>query len=85
MALNYGLTAAVWLGVLIVWLVVDLPDLHVAPLTITSLGVAGLLPLLFWPTSKTLWAGIDLLIDRTTPGYASREAADRASGNGGPR
>jgi uncharacterized protein (DUF983 family) len=83
MTINYIVTAGVWVVLLVVWLVVDLPDLHVAALTIASLAVAGLFPLLFWPLSKTIWASVDYLIYRTSPDYGSREAADRASGNGG--
>jgi uncharacterized protein (DUF983 family) len=83
MTINYVVTAGVWLALLVVWLVVDLPDLHVAALTIASLAVAGLFPLLFWPFSKTIWASVDYLIYRTSPDYGSREAADHASGNGG--
>lgn len=83
MTLNYIATAVVWLTVLVVWLIVDLPDLNVAALMITSIAVAGVFPLVFWSFSKTIWASIDYLIYRTSPDYASREAADRASGNGG--
>jgi uncharacterized protein (DUF983 family) len=81
--LNYVATAVAWVALLVVWLIVDLPDLHVAALTIASIGVAVVVPLLFWPFSKTIWASVDYLIYRTSPDYASREAADRASGNGG--
>jgi uncharacterized protein (DUF983 family) len=83
MTINYTVTAIVWLVMLVVWLVVDLPDLHVPALTITSIAIALLVPLLFWPFSKTVWASVDYLIYRTSPDYGSREAADRASGNGG--
>ena len=83
MTINYLFTAVVWLAVLVVWLVVDLPDLHVPALTITSIAIAAFVPLLFWPFSKTIWASVDYLIYRTSPDYGSREAADRASGNGG--
>lgn len=83
MTLNYLFTAVVWLVVLVVWLAMDLPDLHVPALTITSIAIAVLVPLLFWPFSKTIWASVDFLIYRTSPDYGSREAADRASGNGG--
>jgi uncharacterized protein (DUF983 family) len=83
MTINYVVTAGVWVALLAVWLVVDLPDLHVAALTIASLAIAGLFPLLFWPFSKTIWASVDYLIYRTSPDYGSREAADHASGNGG--
>jgi uncharacterized protein (DUF983 family) len=83
MTLNYVITALAWVTLLVVWLVVDLPDLNVSALTIASLAVAVLVPLLFWPFSKTIWAAVDYLIYRTSPDYGSREAADRASGNGG--
>jgi uncharacterized protein (DUF983 family) len=83
MTLNYIVTAFAWVALLIVWLIVDLPDLHVAALTIASIAVAVLVPLLFWPFSKTIWAAVDYLVYRSGPEYASREAADRASGNGG--
>ena len=83
MTLNYIVTAIVWVAVLVVWLIVDLPELHVAALMITSIVLAALVPLVFWPFSKTIWASVEYLIYRTSPDYASREAADRASGNGG--
>lgn len=85
MTVNYTVTAAVWLVLLVVWLIVDIPDLHVTALTITSLAVAGLFPFLFWPFSKTIWASVDYLIYRASPDYRSREAAERAGGNGGRR
>ncbi|MEP7032688.1 MAG: DUF983 domain-containing protein [Actinomycetota bacterium] len=83
MTVNFGLTTLVWIVVLVVWLVLDLPDVHVAALTITSLAVVGIFPLLFWPTSKTIWASVDFLVYRSDPSYASQEAAYRAPGNGG--
>jgi uncharacterized protein (DUF983 family) len=81
--LNYVATAVAWVALLVVWLIVDLPDLHVAALTIASIAVAVLVPLLFWPFSKTIWAAVDYLVYRSGPDYGSREAAERASGNGG--
>jgi uncharacterized protein (DUF983 family) len=83
MTLNYGVTAAAWLVLLVVWLVLDLPDVHVALLTIASIGVAIVVPLVFWPFSKSAWAAVDYLVYRTDPSYAASEAADRARGNGG--
>ena len=85
MVLSYVVTAAAWLVLLVVWLLVDLPDLHVGALTVASIAVAGLVPLLFWPFSKTIWASVDYLVYRSSPDYASREAADRSGGNGGHR
>jgi uncharacterized protein (DUF983 family) len=83
MVVSYGVTAAAWVVLLVVWLVIDLPDVHVPALTLVSIGVAVLVPLLFWPNSKSIWAAVDYLVYRTDPGYPSSEAADRSGGNGG--
>jgi hypothetical protein len=83
MVVNYAVTAAVWVVLLIVWLVVDLPEVHVLQLTLVSIALAVVVPLVFWPFSKAIWAAVDYLVYRTDPGYPSAEAADRARGNGG--
>jgi hypothetical protein len=83
MTINYSLTTLLWVVLLVVWLAIDLPDVHVALLTIVSLVFVGLFPIVFWSFSKTIWAAVDLLVYRSDPGYASEAAADRASGNGG--
>jgi uncharacterized protein (DUF983 family) len=83
MTVNYVVTAVVWVGLLIAWLVADLPDVNVLGLTLASIGVALVVPLLFWPFSKTIWAAVDYLVYRSDPEYAARDAADRSSGNGG--
>ena len=83
MTVNFSLTVLVWIVVLVVWLVLDLPDVHVVALTVTSLALVGFFPLVFWRTSKTIWASVDFLVYRSDPSYASLEAAHRATGNGG--
>jgi len=83
MTVNYVATALVWLALLIVWLVLDLPDVHVAQLTMASIALAIVVPLVLWPFSKSTWAAVDYLVYRTDPDYDSTEAADHASGNGG--
>lgn len=83
MTVNYVATALVWLALLIVWLALDLPDVHVAQLTIASIALAIVVPLVLWPFSKSTWAAVDYLVYRTDPDYDSTEAADHASGNGG--
>jgi hypothetical protein len=85
MTINYGVTTMLWVALLVVWLVVDLPDIQTLPLMIASLALVGLFPLVFFPFSKTIWAAVDYLIYRSDPSYASREAADRSMGNGGRR
>jgi hypothetical protein len=83
MVVNYVVTAVAWVVLLVVWLAVDLPDVRVFALTVSSIGVAIVTPLVFWRSSKSIWAAVDYLAYRTDPGYSSTEAADRASGNGG--
>ena len=73
MTFNYAITAVVWLAVFIVWLVVDLPDVHVLLLTIVSLAIAVVVPLLFWPFSKTLWAAVDYLVTQTETAHIPDE------------
>ena len=82
MTINYTVTAAAWLVVFVTWLALDLPEVHVAALTIVSLAIAGLVPLLFFPFAKTIWSAVDYLVYRSTPEYA-RDATDRSDGNGG--
>jgi uncharacterized protein (DUF983 family) len=82
MTINYVVTAGIWLVTLVAWLIVDLPDVHVVALTIASLAIAALVPLLFFPFAKTIWAAIDYLVYRSSPEYA-RDAAERSEGNGG--
>jgi uncharacterized protein (DUF983 family) len=81
--INYALTTLVWIVVLVVWLALDLPDVHVATLTVVSIVLVGLLPLVFFPNSKTIWAAVDYLVYRSSPDYAIRDPADRSRGNGG--
>jgi uncharacterized Tic20 family protein len=83
MTVNYAVTTFVWVVVLVAWLVVDLPGIHLAALTVTSIAIVGLFPLLFYPFSKTIWAAVDYLVYRSEPDYRTRDAADRSSGNGG--
>ena len=84
MTLNFAATIAAWVVLLTAWLAIDLPDLQVGRLTAASVALMVVAPLALWSVTKTVWAAIDYLVYRSDPDYASRDAADRASGNGGP-
>ena len=84
MTINYSVTTLAWVIFLVIWLVVDLPGVRVVPLTVASVVLVSLFPLVFYPVSKTLWASVDYLVFRSSPDYASADPADRAPGNGGP-
>ncbi|MFM8998678.1 MAG: DUF983 domain-containing protein [Actinomycetota bacterium] len=78
MTINFAVSTALWLILLVGWLIVDLPDLHAMRLTIASLALMTIAPLALWGHSKTVWAAIDYLVYRSDPSYLEREAADRA-------
>ncbi len=59
MTLNYIVTVGAWAVLLFVWLAVDLPDVNVAGLLIASLVLVGLLPLVLFARTKTIWAAVD--------------------------
>jgi hypothetical protein len=61
MTLNYAI------GVV----VCTVPDVPVVPLLIASVVVFVAVPLWFYPRSKTLWAAIEFLIERSDPDYRS--------------
>jgi len=83
MTINYSATTLAWVAFLVIWLLVDLPGVRVAPLTVASVVLVGIFPLAFYPVSKTLWAAVDYLVFRSSPDYDSADPADRAPGNGG--
>ena len=73
MTFNYAITAVIWLAVFVVWLAVDLPDVRVFLLTVVSISIAVVVPLLFWPISKTLWAAVDYLVTQTETAHIPDE------------
>jgi uncharacterized protein (DUF983 family) len=69
MVLNYVVAIGLWIAVLVVGLVLTVPDVPVLPLTIVSVVVLVLVPLSFYPRSKTLWAAVEYLTLRSDPDY----------------
>lgn len=53
--------------VLIVGLVATFPDFPVTELVLFSVGVAIIHPILFHPTSQTLWSAVDMLMRKLEP------------------
>jgi len=82
LALNYGVTGAAVIGLLVAWLAVTLPDVHVLPLTVAGVVVAVAVPILFFPFSKTIWVAVDLILHQVDPHDAASMA--RAFGSGDP-
>jgi len=79
MTVNYVASVGVWLVMLGVWLALTVPDVPVVPMLVASVGVLVVVPLWFYPRSKSLWAAVEYLALRTDPDYrAPRERDARA-------
>ena len=71
MTLNYSIAVVVWIVMLALTLAFTVPNVPVVPLLIASVAVFVVVPLWFYPRSKTLWAAIEFLIERSDPDYRS--------------
>lgn len=69
--MNTVVTFAAVLGVLIIGMILTLPDIPVVELTTVTLVISIALPIAFYPSSKTLWGGIDLLLSPLEPGEST--------------
>jgi hypothetical protein len=69
MTINFLVAVLVWVIMLVVVLVLTVPDVPVTPLMISSTVVLVVVPLWFYPRSKTLWAAIEFLVARSDPDY----------------
>jgi hypothetical protein len=76
MVLNYIVGIGLWIAVLVVGLALTVPDVPVLPLTLVSVAVLILVPLAFYPRSKTIWASVEYLVLRADPGYRPPERRD---------
>lgn len=69
MTLNYVASTGVWLVTLGVWLAFTVPDVPVVPMLAVSAVLLVLVPLWFYPRSKTIWAAVEFLVLRSDPDY----------------
>ncbi|HWL65308.1 MAG TPA: hypothetical protein VNP73_04975, partial [Actinomycetota bacterium] len=61
--------AEIWFFVLLMAvLLASMPDVAWGPLLVVALVTNGLLPIFFYPYSKSLWMAIDLYIHPIEPG-----------------
>jgi uncharacterized protein (DUF983 family) len=79
LAINFGVTAAVFIAVLVTWVALTLPDVPAVPVAVTSVVLTVVLPLAIYPFAKTTWAAIDLLLnwDREDIRALARAMRDR--------
>ncbi len=71
MTINFLVAVVVWVVMFVIVLVFSVPDVPVAPLLIASVVVLVLMPLWFYPRSKSFWAAIEFLVARSDPEYHS--------------
>jgi hypothetical protein len=76
MTVNYVASVGVWLVMLGVWLALTVPDVPVVPMLVASVGVLVVVPLWFYPRSKSLWAAVEYLALRTDPDYRAPQERD---------
>ncbi|MGZ6545310.1 MAG: DUF983 domain-containing protein [Actinomycetota bacterium] len=69
MTINFLVSIVVWVAMFVVVLFFTVPDVPVAPLMIASVVVLVVVPLWFYPRSKTIWAAIEFLVARSEPEY----------------
>ena len=76
LSLNYAVTGVVFMAVLITWVAVQSPHVQWLPLALVSVAVSVIVPFLFYPFAKTIWAAIDFLLHGMDVGG---QAGDRAA------
>jgi uncharacterized protein (DUF983 family) len=62
MAINLGVTEAVFGALLVVWAVLAWPDVPWVWVTVAGLAVNAVFPVFFYPFSKTVFIAIDLVL-----------------------
>jgi uncharacterized protein (DUF983 family) len=59
LAINIGVTGAVFVVVFVVGLVLTVPDVPVAPLLAILVPLMVVVPIVYYPFSKTVWVAVD--------------------------
>ena len=81
LGLNTIVSFVVLFCVVVAGLALSHPDYRMAPLLAAAVGTAVIVPLVFFPSSKTLWTAIDLCMRPLEPGEAP--SAGQAGGGKG--
>jgi uncharacterized protein (DUF983 family) len=80
LTINYAVTGLAFFALLVGWMIVTGGRVRWVPLILASVAVVVLVPLVFYPFAKTLWAALDFLIYRSDPSYAEQRGRERESG-----
>jgi uncharacterized protein (DUF983 family) len=79
LTINYGVTGIVFFALLVGWMIVTRGNVRWVPLVLASAAVVIVVPVLFYPFAKMLWAGLDYLIVRSDPNYPGWHQGDEGS------
>jgi uncharacterized protein (DUF983 family) len=77
--MNTIVTFGAMLVALVVGFIVTAPDIATIPLVILGVGIALVLPVAFYPFSKTTWTAIDLAMAPLEPGEAPNLSSSASS------
>ena len=69
MVLNFIVAVGLWVALMAIWLAFTVPDVPVAPLSVASCVLLIVVPLIFYPNSKAIWAAVEFLVLKTDPDY----------------
>ena len=69
MVLNFSVAVGLWIILFFAGVALTVPDVPVAPLMLMSVAVLVLVPLWFYPRSKTIWAAVEFMVLKTDPDY----------------
>jgi hypothetical protein len=81
MIVNIAVTELAFVVVLVGGIVLWWPEVPWVALTVVAVGVNAVVPVLFYPWSKTIWMAVDLLLHRMD--LRAREPA--GNGDASPR
>jgi uncharacterized protein (DUF983 family) len=62
LAINIGVTGAVFVAVFVTALILTVPDVPVVPLLAVLIPLMILIPIVGYPFSKTIWIAVDRLL-----------------------
>lgn len=85
MAINLGVTELLFGAVFVGWTIAAWPDPPWGWILAASLAINAVVPVLFYPFSKTIYLGIDLLLNRMDEAVRSSSSRPGASGSRPPR
>jgi len=77
MSINMGVTMMALIVLLVVWLAIDLPNVQMAKALVTATAVGIVVPVLFFPFAKLIWAAIDIWFHGFDVDYVDPDEARR--------